>query len=305
MRAGLVAAGIAMAVAGLARAAGAEESAQKEPFPPPVSLSLLPDEQSVYAPPAPPREDEGLNAGGVNFDLTFRYVTDNIYRGVSRTPITDHPHSPNYQFDGRMTFNLGKFPHPFIGTFVNVHSSDPVSRFQEVRPYYGLEWNLRPFIVEGGGITYIFPERDGLNTGEVYAKITFDDSWLFNTDTPIVSPYVFAAYDYDKYQGYYFEAGIKHDFVFEGTGFTLTAQASIAYVLDNPYYATTLHGRDTGLQHYELGLIGSYSLNHFFHFSPRYGTFTLNGYLYYDDRTTSDLRSDIEIWGGAGIGFRY
>jgi hypothetical protein len=275
-------------------------------LPVPANLTLLPPEgESVYAPPAPPREDEGVNAGGVTFDLAFRYATDNVYRAVSRSAPADNPHTPNLQFDGRMSVNLGKFPHPFLGTFINVHSSDPISRFQEVRPYFGLEWNLRPFILEGGNINYIFPERDDLNTGEVYAKVTFDDSWLFRTDAPLFSPYVMAAYDYDKYDGYYLEAGIRHDFVFEGTGFTLTALASIAYVLDQPFFATTPGGKDSGLQHYEIGLLGTYSLNQLFHFSTRYGTLTLNGFLYYDDRTSSDLKADIQVWGGAGIGFRY
>lgn len=271
----------------------------------PLALNAVPEDQSVYAPPSPPRPDEGFNSGGVNFDLTFRYVTDNVYRGVSRTEPGNHAHSTNLQFDGRLDFNLGKLPHPFIGSFVNIHSSDPISRFQEVRPYFGLNWNLRPFTAEVGNITYIFPERDTLNTGEVYAKITFDDAWLLRSDTPIVSPYVLAAYDYDKYNGWYFEAGIKHDFVFENTGFTLTALANIAFVAQNPNYATRPNGKDTGLQHYEIGLIGQYSLNHLFRFSPRYGTFTLEGYLYFDDRTSTDLRADIQIWGGGGIGFRY
>jgi hypothetical protein len=281
-------------------------STRADDLPTPANLTLLPAEgESVYAPPAPPREDEGVNAGGITFDLNFRYASDNVYRAVSRSAPDEHPHSPNLQFDGRMSIDLGKFPHPFLGTFVNIHSSDPISRFQEVRPYFGLEWNLRPFILEGGNITYIFPERDNQNTGEVYAKVTFDDSWLFRTDAPILSPYVLAAYDYDKYDGYYMEAGVRHDFVFEGTGITITALANIGYVLDQPYFATTPGGRDTGLQHYEIGLLGSYSLNQLFHFSTRYGTVTLNGFLYYDDRTSSDLKADIQIWGGGGIGFRY
>ncbi|MDB5324071.1 MAG: hypothetical protein JWN40_5702 [Phycisphaerales bacterium] len=291
---------------GLARrVAGADGPEPVEAFPPPATLSLLPEDQSVYAPPAPPREDEGLNAGGVNFDLQFRYATDNVYRGVSRSEGIARRHSPNLQFDGRADFNLGKLPHPFVGAFVNIHSSDPISRFQEVRPYVGLSWNVRPFVLEGGNITYIFPERDELNTGEVYAKVTFDDSWLFRTDTPILSPYGYAAYDYDKYDGWYFEAGLKHDFVFENTGLTITALANLAFVASNSFYATKPGGKETGLQHYEVGVVGNYSLNHLFHFSPRYGTFTLQGFVYYDDRTSSNLRADIQIWGGGGIGFHY
>src|SRR5215213_9285314 len=73
---------------------------------PPATLSLLPDEQSVYAPPPPPREDEGLNQGGVNFNIEFRYMTDNVYRGVSRSE--EKQHTPNLQFDGSIDFNLGK-----------------------------------------------------------------------------------------------------------------------------------------------------------------------------------------------------
>jgi hypothetical protein len=291
------------AAALLLSAACAGRARAQESQIPPATLSLLPDEQSVYAPPPPPREEEGLNQGGVNFNFEFRYMTDNVYRAVSRS--TEKAHTPNLQFDGSFDFNLGKFPHPFVGAFVNVHSSDPVSRFQEIRPYFGLEWNLRPFILEAGNITYIFPERDEENTGEVYAKVTFDDSWIFRTDRPILSPYVMGAYDYDKYNGYYLEAGVRHDFVFEEYGMTLTALARIAYVFDQPFFATTPDGRDSGLQHYELGLIGTYSLNRLFGFSPRYGTFTLNGYLFYDDRTSSDLKADIQIWGGGGIGFKY
>jgi hypothetical protein len=296
-------AGFAAAVATLV---GAAPTARADDLPSPASLSLLPPEgESVYAPPAAPREDEGVNAGGVTFDLGFRYATDNVYRAVSRSGPDEHAHSPTLQVDGRMSLNLGKFPHPFLGTFINIHSSDPISRFQEIRPYFGLEWNLRPFILEGGNITYIFPERDELNTGEVYAKVTFDDSWLFRTDAPLFAPYVMAAYDYDKYNGYYLEAGIRHDFVFEEIGLTVTALANIAYVMDQPYFATTPGGRDSGLQHYELGLIGSYSLNQLFHFSQRYGTLTLTGFLYYDDRTSSTIKADIQLWGGGGIGFRY
>lgn len=282
-----------------------ETANQSIELPRPITLNLLPDDRSVYAPPTPPREDEGLNAGGVHFDLTFRYLTDYVYRGVDRSEVGGAEDAPNLQFDTRLYFDLGKLPHPFVGAFVNVYDSDPISRFQEIRPYFGLEWTLRPFIVEVGNLTYIFPERDEMNTGEVYGKVTFDDSWLFRTDAPIVSPYVYSAYDYDKYDGWYIEAGIKHDFVFEGTGLTITALANIAYVLDNGFFATTPNGKDTGLQHYEVGLVGRYSLNHLFQVSPRYGTFTLEGYLYYDDRTSTDLRADIQIWGGMGIGFHY
>lgn len=271
----------------------------------PAKLSLLPEDRSVYAPPAPPRDEEAINLGGVNFDLAVRYATDNVYRGIDRSEVGGNEDSPNLQFDGKLSFNLGKFPHPFVGAFVNVYDSDPISRFQEVRPYFGFNWMLRPFEVEVGNINYIFPERDDLNTGEVYAKITFDDSWLFQTNRRILTPYVMAAYDYDKYNGWYIEAGLRHDLVIENTGLTLSFVACIAYVMDNQQYASRPGGRDYGFQHYEVGVIGTYSLNRLFQLSTRYGTWTLEGYLFYDDRMGSDLRADKQIWGGGGLGFRY
>jgi hypothetical protein len=300
------AAGLAALTLGAARAhAQAPAATAADLAPNPAALSLLPDDRSVYAPPAPPRDDEGVNAGGVHIDLNVRYVTDNVFRGVDRSEVGGPEDAPNLQFDGRLSFDLGKLPHPFVGAFVNVYDSDPVSRFQEVRPYFGFQWNLRPFLVEAGNVTYIFPERDDLNTAEVYGRVTFDDSWLFRTDRPILSPYVYVAYDYDKYDGWYVEAGLKHEMVIEGTGLTLTGVANIAYVLDHGFFALTPNGKDTGLQHYQVGLIASYSLNHLFQLSPRYGTFTLEGYVFYDDRTSTDLRADIQIWGGMGIGFKY
>jgi hypothetical protein len=279
-----------------------EHLSRLQPIP---ALSLLPEDQSVYAPPAPPREDEGINSGGVNVDLTVRYLTDYVYRGVDFSESGGSEDSPNLQFDGRLSFNLGNFPHPFIGVFVNVFDDDPISRFQEIRPFFGVTWELRPFNLEGGNLTYIYPERDKMNTGEVYGKITFDDSWLFQTDRPLFSPYVFAAYDYDKYDGWYFEGGLKHEWVLENTGLSLTAVASVGYAMDQSFFAKTPGGDDTGLQHWEVGLVGKYSLNQLFRFSTRYGEWNLEGYLYYTDKTDSSLRADKQIWGGAGIGFRY
>jgi hypothetical protein len=144
-----------------------------------------------------------------------------------------------------------------------------------------------------------------MNTGEVYAKVNFDDSWLFQTDKPIFAPYIYAAYDYDKYDGWYFEGGLRHEFELEGTGLTLAAVASIGYVLDQPFFATIPGGKDTGLQHWQVGLIGRYSLNQLFHISTRYGTWNLEGYLYYTDQMDDALKAETQVWGGAGINFRY
>ncbi len=274
---------------------------------------LLDDQETIYAPVRPPRPDEGINDGGVNFNLNVSYLTAYVYRGIDRSKHLDLTstaravgNAENFQFDGEMEFNLGRLPHPFVGLFVNVFNNDPVSRFQEVRPYLGLDWKIRPFDISVGQITYIFPERDGLNTQEVFAKVSFDDSVLFHTAAPMFSPYAYGAFDYDRYNGYYLEAGVKHDFEIEETGIVVTAVADVAYVTNNGQFASLVGlTSDSGFQHFDLGLVGTYPLNNLLNIPRRYGEFDVKGYLFYTDGIDNKLRADTQIWGGIGIGFRY
>jgi hypothetical protein len=261
--------------------------------------------ESVYAPPAPPRPEEGVNVGGVNLDLTVRYLTDYVYRGVDRSDVGGHEDAPNLQFDGRLEFDLGKLPHPFIGLFSNVFNSDPVSRFQEIRPFFGADWTLRPFIFEFGHNTYIYPDRDAFETSEVYSKITFDDSILWHTEKPVLTPYVYGAYDYDLNKGWYLEAGIKHDFVIEDTGITITPTADVGFVQNYAHQFVFVSPQDSGPQHYDIGLVGTYSLNTLFNVSRRHGEFALQGYLYYTGSLSEGILATNQLWGGVGIAFRY
>jgi hypothetical protein len=295
------------AVAGVlavAAAARADQPAPAGDFAPP-KLSLMPDTDSVYAPPDAPRDDLGVNNGGVNFALNFWYLTDYVYRGIDHSETGGHEDSPNAQFDAALKFNLGKLPHPFLGVFVNVFNADPVSRFQEIRPYLGLDWTIKPLNIQIGQNTYLYPEREETNTAEFYGKLTFDDSILFGTERPVFTPYIYAAYDYDLYNGAYFELGISHDFVWEDYGVVITPIARLSYVTTNQLYAATLGGPDSGFQHYDVGMVCSYSINRFFEIPERFGEWSLLGQIFYTDNIHNELRADTQVWGGVGIGFRY
>ena len=204
----------------------------------PLHLAMLADEpESIYPTPnvERPREEEGINAGGVNFHLTFNYLTDYVYRGIDHSEVGNASEdAPNLQFDGYLEFNLGRLPHPVVGVFVNVFNDDPISRFQEIRPYLGFDWNLRPLTISAGWISYIFPEREGQNTQEIYGRLTLDDAYFFHSNQPLLTPYLYAAYDYQKYDGVYLEAGVKHDFPVPDTGIVLTAVADVGYALNRP-----------------------------------------------------------------------
>jgi hypothetical protein len=298
----------ALIIIALAHAARAQQSQR---------LSLEPDVDTVYAPPEPEREDSGVNEGGVNLNFDFRYMTDYIFRGVDRSESGGAEDSPNLQFDTQLTFNLGRFPHPFIGVFSNIYDSDPISRFQEIRPYFGLELNVRPILFQVGHSSFIFPDRDRFNTNEIWAKMTLDDSYFFRTDQPILRPSVLLAYDYDVNHGAYLELGVSHDFAIEDTPITITPVAHIAYSdqfqmfvkptgpVADPAFDFGASGHASGLQHYDVGLVVTYALNQSLHIPQRYGTFDIKGFLFYTDGIDNDLRADTEIYGGFGLSFSY
>lgn len=266
----------------------------------------LVEPESIYAPPSPPQENAGVNEGAVHFNLAVGYFTDYVYRGLELLEPPGAEDRTNLQVNARLSFDLGKLPHPFVGVFVNVADSDPTSTFQEVRPYLGAEWTIRPLIISGGHNAYLYPDRDQLETSEFWGKIQIDDSYFFRTDQPIFSPYIYGAYDYDRYNGWYLEAGISHDFVIEDTGLTLTAEAHASYVRGIDLFdGTGGLEKVAGFQHYQIGLIADYSLNTLLNISRRYGQWSFQGFLYYTDNIEDDLIATTQLWGGAGIMFRY
>ena len=146
--------------------------------------------ENVYLPPQGPTPDQLTNQGGVHFSLDTTYLSTYMYRGVDQsTPPIRNEHA--LQFDGRLDFDLGKLPHPFIGVFSNIFNHDPVSRFEEVRPYGGVAWTIRPITVAGGFNAYNFPNRTGKDTQEGWMSITVDDSRLWHTERPFLQPYVY------------------------------------------------------------------------------------------------------------------
>jgi hypothetical protein len=273
----------------------------------PLSLSLDPGEpESVYAPPTPQRSDEGVNQGAVHFDLSVGYATDYVFRGIEIFNPPVKQNRSNLQIDSRLSFDLGKLPHPFINVFVNYADSDPISSFEEIRPSVGADWTIRPLVLTAGQNTYLYQDRDKQETSEVFGQIKLDDSYFLHTDKPVLSPYFYGAYDYDLYNGWYYEAGVSHEFVIEDTGLTFTPSASVGYVQGIQLFETQLKQKDVaGFQHYELGLVMNYSLNTVFNFSTRYGAWNFQAFMYYDDGLKNDLRSTSRLWGGAAIVFHF
>jgi len=278
--------------------------------------------QSVYAPPEPPKPEEGTNMGGAHFELGINYFSDYIYRGVRVFENQGGNNGLNLQVDSKLSFDLGKLPHPFVSVFTNIANSDPVSNFEEIRPSLGFDWTIKPLQFSFGYTTYLYPERDNLQTSEAYASVALDDRVLFG-GKPVPVPYALVVYDFDKYDGFYLEGGVSYKLTFEDIGVSITALANVAYI---NHWAATVPNENgpgstagfftdpghydgssklSGMQHYQVGLMGEYSLNKLFNVSNRYGEWTLRGYITYTDGLDDNINAATLVWGGGGINFSY
>ncbi|MGA2441396.1 MAG: hypothetical protein ABSH08_10575 [Tepidisphaeraceae bacterium] len=252
--------------------------------------------------------DQQVNSGGAHFSLDFAYANRYIYRGVDHDTVATHGSSLNLLFDAKLEFDLGQYPHPFVEVFTNIYDADPLSRFQEIRPSVGADWDVKPFDLELVDISYIYPERESFNLPELDVKITLDDNLLLDTDKPILSPYVLGAFTYAKNEGWYIETGMKHDFTFEDLGLVITPEANIAWItgLKQQFvFVNTATQHCTGWQHLEFGLTITYSLNVLLNVSKKFGEFDVKGYGFYDDRLSAQITSTNAFWGGIGLGFKY
>lgn len=275
-----------------------------------ILASVLGDEADPFAskPPAIPTEwgNQNFNNGNAHFSLDFAYANRYIYRGVDHDAVATHGNSLNLLFDGKLEFDFGKYPHPFVELFTNVYDADPLSRFQEIRPIVGADWDVKPFDLQLSYIEYIYPERETFNYPEIDFKVTLDDYLLLNADKPILSPYILGAFEYQKNQGWYVEFGFKHDFAFEDIGLTITPELNAAWISGLRQQFVFINNlRNTGWQHLELGVNCSYSLNSLLSVSKRYGEFDVEGYGFYDDRLNSRITASNAFWGGLGLGFKY
>ena len=280
-----------------------------------ASVFAQPVPESVYPPPEPLVVDDPRTAQtGVHFEFEARYMTDYVWRGIERFDASHGEDSPNVQIEPRITLDLGKLPHPYVSVFFNASDDDEVSNLQEIRPEVGFDWDIRPVTVSAGYTSYIFPDRDGIDTAEVFLGFAFDDSLFFRSERPVFNPYVHGAFDFDEFDGLYVEVGIQHEWPIEATGLTLLFNAHVAYVNDFALFSVdpaAVGGSDdegiadSGFQHYQVGFTARYRLNELLNIPDRFGQLSVSGYLNYTDSIDKELEATTQLWGGAGVSLKF
>lgn len=266
-----------------------------------------PAPDSVYPPVLPelPPDPADAPVGKIGFDLTAIAYTDYVFRGLERFEAGRTEDRPNVQFDARVALDLGRLPHPFVGAFANLSTGDPVEELQEVRPTVGFTWDLGFVDVLAANAFYAFPERDDLETAEVQAAVRLDTTALFRSERPLPTPYGFAAYDYDRWNGLYVEAGVDWKFPVETTGLTFTFGGAAAYARQLDGFYGPEGGADDGFPYYEVRADAVYELNQLLNIPERFGRVRALLQVRYTGAIEEELGATEQLWGGVGVGIAF
>ncbi len=276
------------------------------PAPRVPGLDVVPE--SVYGTPPLRTPGAGFNDGAVHFGFDIRYATDYVFRGIEPVEPATSEDAVNVGVDAELRFDLGRLPDPFVRIITNTAEGDDISNFQVIRPLVGLRWNFEPFELAVGHQSFTYPDRDALDTSEVYLDFQLNDATFGGDEGAFLGPYVFAAYDYDAFEGLYVEGGLRRDFRVGDSSLHVGYNAHVAYVdgLGDLFSAALADAEDAaGFQHYQVGATLRYDLNELLNLSRRYGQWSVEGYLNYTDGIDDDLRAETQLWGGGGFVFRY
>ena len=265
--------------------------------------------ETVYSPPGGPAAATEPQGPRLNWELTLGYASGYVYRGIDHsatigdTPaISEEAGGASFQFSGRLTLDSGGPWQAFVEVFSNYWDSDPTSTWQEVRPTVGLQWQSKLSSITMGATGYIYPNRAGDNTNEVFIRVDANDGAILEQEQPILNPYALIAYDLDASGGWYGELGVSHNWAIPGIGLTVTPVARLAYTyrLDEAFIFST-NRSGSGWQHADLGLQLSYQINTLLNLPESDGKWTLGAFIFQTEHLADATLGDSLTWGGINL----
>lgn len=264
--------------------------------------------ETVYAPPGGLAATAEPAGPQLKWELTLGYASAFVYRGVdhSATPgnapgSIEEGGGSSFQLAGRLTLDTGGPWRPFVELFSNYWDTDLASNWQEVRPTVGLQWQSKAVSISLGATSYVYPDRTGSNTNEVFVRVDADDGGVLGQEQPVLNPYVVIAYDVDV-DGWYGELGISHDWAVPGTSLTVTPVARLAYTyrLDEAFIFET-NRSGSGWQHADLGLQLTYGLNTLLNLQGSAGQWSVGGFIFRTSHLADSTLGDSLTWGGVNL----
>ena len=256
------------------------------------------DRPRVYAPPMLERDDapaadvrELLPLHG---NVTIGVATDDVFRGVELNPSADGAHA---QLSARLTLgDDGLGPRPFAGVVADA-AGDGGFALQSLRPAAGVEVVGEWGTVALGHRSLLFPDG-GLDTNEVFVESAVSEYYS------LFQPFGLVAYDYDRYDGLYAEAGLRVALAKPTDNLGLNIEVVTGYAQDYGLLAGP-DGDDTGFAHYRLGVSARYGLNELLNLPRDRGEWSVLGEIGYVDGLDGRLRADTQVFGGVSLSVRF
>jgi len=285
-------------------------------------LAALADDADKAAASAPPKPSaEFTKPIPLSFRVDYTLASDKVWRGVNWTEYAGEGREKPNHFLGtgvELATPVGTFGAAFWfawfagqdrltpGCDDHFHEADYVAywrrAFQEIATTVELGW-----------IAYTFPQITGdwHDTYEVYVKLSFDDSKLFGTKSPVLNPYIYYGLDIDMGDyGSWIELGISHNFplasfdALKNVAFLkdLTITPSLGLAIEHRYMDKFAGpGQEaTRLAYIQYGLAVAYDVGKAIGLPRRYGDLNVVGYLNFNDAMREDLLND-ELYGGVKL----
>ena len=275
----------------------------------------------------------------VTFSAEYTLVSDYIFRGINFSEYArEGREKPNHQLSVAFEIDTADLGLP-IGTFGGSVWFEWFTGQEQLSPWTGSNVQEVDYVVywknglgdtgfefEFGWIAYHFPfirkggspiAKDFAYTNEVYVTVSYDDSKLFGTEGPVLSPYVSYYHDVDDVQAGWLECGVSHDFALTDLGVKdtpilkdLTVSPSLVLTVDHRYYDRLGVGGNTAigtrLGNLTYGLTVGYDLGGALGLPARYGSLSLAGFLNYCQSFHDDNAAiQDEFYGGMTVGWEW
>ena len=302
-------------------ALAAEQLGESYYSPPPTDLVSAADFEGGEDYGAAP-SSEWEKSSPLSFSLDYTLISDYIFRGAN---FSEYPgegrEKLNHQLGIGLELDTSKLGRNFGSFGVSVWGEWYADQKSALTPGsggslqevdYTFYWSYEiPQIfttIETGWIAYTFPQAggDAYYTNEWYIKLSFDDSALFGTEGSVLNPYVAYYWDTDDVDGAWLEWGISHDFALADFGMENTPL--LREVTITPSFLMGIDdgqmGKSMRLANMQYGINLGYDLGSALNIPQKYGSISLNTFVYFSDAIHDTFLSD-EFWGGMTLSYAW
>ena len=263
----------------------------------------------------------------LSFIISYGLASDHVWRGINWSEYPgEGREKPNHQAGAGVEFDAGAFGvfggtvwfDWFAGTDTMTGRSSGVPLESDYTAYW--RYPIRSIgLTPEVGWSYIRFNAFEETSQELYARIQFDDSRLWGTQSAFLNPYVFYAIEYHQTDWTsWLEFGIKPRWVMADVSAlaeipvirdmwfspSLSVGWDFGYIGDITEVSPALPqgGREQRCANGVAGLEVGYDIGHAFNMPKEYGSVIVIGFLNYSCALGNSILSD-ELWGGIKVAY--